>query len=454
VAKSEKLGNFTILLCKLPWQELEEIVEYLRDPSQFTRLGGKLPKGVLLTGQPGTGKTLLAKAIAGEAGVPFFAASGSEFEEMYVGVGARRVRDLFTAAQAKAPCVIFIDEIDAIGSTRNPKDQQYAKMTLNELLVQLDGFQATEGIIVVAATNFPKILDPALTRPGRFDRNVHVPLPDVKGREAILQHYISKVVCGEDVDINVIARGTPGFSGAELSNLVNMAAIRAAVKKQDAVSHEALEYAKDKVMMGAERVSAVIAPEVKKLTAYHEGGHAIVAYFSPHAHPIHKATIMPRGQALGMVHQLPLKDVVSVSYQQMQAELDVCMGGRVAEELIMGKDGVTGGASSDIQRATQVAQQMVTTYGMSDKIGPIYYSADDRMSLSPETRTAIDGEVKRLLEESYTRATQLLTKHSTKLHTLAKLLEEEETLTGKQITQCLEGHRVTLKKSALSLDAN
>lgn len=373
---------------------------------------------------------------------------------MYVGVGARRVRDLFTAAQAKAPCVIFIDEIDAIGSTRNPKDQQYAKMTLNELLVQLDGFQATEGIIVVAATNFPKILDPALTRPGRFDRNVHVPLPDVKGREAILQHYISKVVCGEDVDINVIARGTPGFSGAELSNLVNMAAIRAAVKKQDAVSHEALEYAKDKVMMGAERVSAVIAPEVKKLTAYHEGGHAIVAYFSPHAHPIHKATIMPRGQALGMVHQLPLKDVVSVSYQQMQAELDVCMGGRVAEELIMGKDGVTGGASSDIQRATQVAQQMVTTYGMSDKIGPIYYSADDRMSLSPETRTAIDGEVKRLLEESYTRATQLLTKHSTKLHTLAKLLEEEETLTGKQITQCLEGHRVTLKKSALSLDAN
>jgi len=417
--------------------DLEEIVAYLRDPTKFTHLGGKLPKGVLLTGPPGTGKTLLARAVAGEAGVPFFAASGSEFEEMYVGVGARRVRDLFQAAQAKAPCMIFIDEIDAIGGSRNPKDQSYAKMTLNELLVQLDGFQQTEGVIVIAATNFPKMLDQALTRPGRFDRNVHVPLPDVKGREMILKHYLEKVKCDPEVNVNVIARGTPGFSGADLSNLVNVAAIRAASTQLEAVTEQTLEYAKDKLMMGAERKSAVIAPEVQKLTAYHEGGHAIVAHFTPGAHPIHKATIMPRGQALGMVHQLPLKDVVSVSVQQMRAELDVCMGGRVAEEIIFGADHVTGGASSDIRRATQVAQQMVTTYGMSDKVGPIYYDIDHRADLSPETRAAIDNEVKRLLEESQARATQLLTNHKAHLHKLANKLLEEETLTGDQIRQVL-----------------
>lgn len=422
--------------------DLEEIVAYLRDPSQFTRLGGKLPKGVLLTGPPGTGKTLLARAVAGEAGVPFFAASGSEFEEMYVGVGAKRVRELFAAAQAKVPCVIFIDEIDAIGGARNPKDQQYAKMTLNELLVQLDGFAQTEGVIVLAATNFPRLLDPALTRPGRFDRNVHVPLPDVKGREAIIAHYLKSVKAAPEVDCNVLARGTPGFSGAELQNMVNLAAIRAATMKQEHVTLETLEHAKDKLMMGSERRSAVIAPEVRKLTAYHEGGHAIVAFFTQGAHPIHKATIMPRGQALGLVHQLPKTDQVSVSLQQMKAELDVCMGGRVAEELIFGKDNVTGGASSDIQRATQVAESMVTTYGLSTKVGPVYYSRDHRAELSPETRAAIDSEVRLLLEESQARATAVLTKNKSKLHKLANLLLEQETLNGKQIEQLLEGKTV------------
>jgi len=361
------------------------------------------------------------------------------------------VRDLFQAAQAKAPCMIFIDEIDAIGGTRNPKDQQHAKMTLNELLVQLDGFQQIEGVIVIAATNFPRLLDPALTRPGRFDRNVHVPLPDIKGREEILKHYLDTTKISDEVNVNVLARGTPGFSGAELANMVNLAAIRAASEGEDAVSMAALEHAKDKLMMGAERKSAVIAPEVRKLTAYHEGGHAIVAHYTQGAHPIHKATIMPRGQALGMVHQLPHKDVVSVSVQMMKAELDVCMGGRVAEELIFGKEHVTGGASSDIQRATQVAEQMVTTYGMSTKVGPVYYSLDSRHELSSETRAAIDSEVRRLLEESRARATEVLTKNKSKLHKLANLLLEEETLSGTQINDLLNGGSGKVKAKASSI---
>lgn len=418
-------------------EDLQELVAFLKNPQNFSRLGGKMPKGVLLTGQPGTGKTLLAKAVAGEAGVPFFAACGSEFEEMYVGVGARRVRELFAAAQEKAPALIFIDEIDAIGSARNPKDQQYAKMTLNQLLVELDGFNQQEGVIVIAATNFPKLLDTALTRPGRFDRHVHVALPDIKGRSQILDHYLESVT-HDEVDTNQLARGTPGFTGADLANLVNLAAVRAASKGEDAVTTAQLEFAKDKIMMGAERTSAVMTAEVRKLTAYHEGGHALVAFFTKGAHPIHKATIMPRGQALGMVHQLPENDVVSVSVEQMRAELDVCMGGRAAEELMFGVDKVTSGASSDLERATDVARRMVTHYGLSEKIGPVVYSNDDKSTISPETRLLIDSEVRQLLEDSKKRSMQLLAKHKWKLDKLAKSLLDKETLTGPEIKELLK----------------
>lgn len=418
-------------------EDLQELVAFLKNPQNFSRLGGKMPKGVLLTGQPGTGKTLLAKAVAGEAGVPFFAACGSEFEEMYVGVGARRVRELFAAAQEKAPALIFIDEIDAIGSARNPKDQQYAKMTLNQLLVELDGFNQQEGVIVIAATNFPKLLDTALTRPGRFDRHVHVALPDMKGRSQILDHYLENVT-HDEVDTNQLARGTPGFTGADLANLVNLAAVRAASKGEDAVTTAQLEFAKDKIMMGAERTSAVMTAEVRKLTAYHEGGHALVAFFTKGAHPIHKATIMPRGQALGMVHQLPENDVVSVSVEQMRAELDVCMGGRAAEELMFGVDKVTSGASSDLERATDVARRMVTHYGLSEKIGPVVYSNDDKSTISPETRLLIDSEVRQLLEDSKKRSMQLLAKHKWKLDKLAKSLLDKETLTGPEIKELLK----------------
>lgn len=418
-------------------EDLQELVAFLKNPQNFSRLGGKMPKGVLLTGQPGTGKTLLAKAVAGEAGVPFFAACGSEFEEMYVGVGARRVRELFAAAQEKAPALIFIDEIDAIGSARNPKDQQYAKMTLNQLLVELDGFNQQEGVIVIAATNFPKLLDTALTRPGRFDRHVHVALPDIKGRSQILDHYLENVT-HDEVDTNQLARGTPGFTGADLANLVNLAAVRAASKGEDAVTTAQLEFAKDKIMMGAERTSAVMTAEVRKLTAYHEGGHALVAFFTKGAHPIHKATIMPRGQALGMVHQLPENDVVSVSVEQMRAQLDVCMGGRAAEELMFGVDKVTSGASSDLERATDVARRMVTHYGLSEKIGPVVYSNDDKSTISPETRLLIDSEVRQLLEDSKKRSMQLLAKHKWKLDKLAKSLLDKETLTGPEIKELLK----------------
>jgi len=415
-------------------EDLTEMVAFLKNPENFSRLGGKMPKGVLLTGAPGTGKTLLAKAVAGEAGVPFFAAAGSEFEEMYVGVGAKRIRELFKAAQEKAPAVIFIDEIDAIGSARNPKDQQFAKMTLNQLLVELDGFNQKEGVIVIAATNFPKILDPALTRPGRFDQHVHVAVPDMKGRKQILDHYLESVTVGE-VDTNQLARGTPGFTGAKLANLVNLAAVRAASKGEDAVTQAQLEYAKDKILMGAERTSAVMTEKGRKLTAYHEGGHALVAHFTKGAYPIHKATIMPRGQALGMVMQLPENDVVSVTVEQMRAELDVCMGGRAAEEFVFGVDQVTSGASSDLQRATDVARRMVTQYGLSEKVGPVVYSDGD--TLSGTTRVLIDSEVKQLLEDSKKRSMQLLVKHKWKLDKLAETLLDKETLSGSEIRELL-----------------
>jgi ATP-dependent metalloprotease len=328
---------------------------------------------MLLMGPPGTGKTLLARAIAGEAGVPFFYASGSEFEEMYVGVGARRVRDLFEAAKARTPCIIFIDEIDAIGSTRQLKEQGAMKMTLNQLLVEMDGFEQNNGVIVIGATNFADVLDSALLRPGRFDKHVTVPLPDVAGRKEVLDHYLSTIPVDDDVSVDVLARGTPGMSGAELSNLVNQAALKASLDGEDAVTHAVLEYAKDKILMGAERKSALISPESARLTAYHEGGHALVATKTKGAHPIHKATIMPRGQALGMVMQLPTGDQTSMSRRQMLADLDVCMGGRVAEEVVFGADEVTSGASSDLMQATRLAREMVTKWGMTDGVGPVFH---------------------------------------------------------------------------------
>ena len=429
--------------------ELEEIVEFLKDPQKFQRLGGKIPKGALLIGSPGTGKTLIARAVAGEANVPFFTISGSDFVEMFVGVGASRVRDMFEQGKKNAPCIIFIDEIDAVGRHRGAgygggNDER--EQTLNQLLVEMDGFEANEGVIILAATNRPDVLDPALLRPGRFDRQIQVPLPDVKGRERIIKVHMKKVPLSNNVDAAVLAKGTPGFSGAELANIVNEAALLAARKNKRVVSMEDFESAKDKVMMGAERRSMAMNEEEKKLTAYHEAGHAIVALHEPESDPIHKATIVPRGRALGMVMRLPEGDRYSYSVAKMKANLSVGMGGRVAEEIIFGADMVTNGASGDIQQVTNLARRMVTEWGMSDEIGMVDYAEADahyrEKRISGETSSKIEREVRRLIDEGYTQAKKILTDHIEDLHKLAKALLEYELLSGDEIKAILRGEAI------------
>ncbi|EGF93366.1 metalloprotease [Asticcacaulis biprosthecium C19] len=432
-------------------EELQEVVDFLKDPSKFQKLGGKIPKGALLVGPPGTGKTLLARAVAGEAGVPFFSISGSDFVEMFVGVGASRVRDMFDQAKKNAPCIIFIDEIDAVGRHRGAghgggNDER--EQTLNQLLVEMDGFEAQEGIIIIAATNRPDVLDTALLRPGRFDRQVTVPNPDLSGREAILRVHMKPVPLAVDVDVKVIARGTPGFSGADLANLVNEAALMAARKDRKLVTMRDFEDAKDKVLMGAERKSMAMSEVEKKNTAYHEGGHAIVALKVPEADPVHKATIIPRGRALGMVMQLPEGDRYSQNYVQMTSRLAILMAGRVAEEIIFGKEKVTSGASSDIQQATRLAKAMVTRWGYSDTLGLVNYkdSEDEHgvfgRDVSESTSQKIDEEIRRLVQTGYDDAKRILTENLDGLHRLAKTLLEIETLTGDEIAKILNGEEI------------
>jgi cell division protease FtsH len=436
--------------------DLQEIVDFLKDPQRFQRLGGRIPKGVLLVGPPGTGKTLLARAIAGEANVPFFTISGSDFVEMFVGVGASRVRDMFEQAKKNAPCIVFIDEIDAVGRHRGAglgggNDER--EQTLNQLLVEMDGFEANEGIILIAATNRPDVLDPALLRPGRFDRHVVVPNPDIIGREKILRVHIRKVPLGPDVDIRTIARGTPGFSGADLANLVNEAALMAARRGKRLVNMAEFEDAKDKVMMGAERRSMVMTDEEKRLTAYHEGGHALVALHMPPSDPIHKATIIPRGRALGMVMRLPERDQFSVTREKFLADLAVAMGGRVAEEVIFGHEKVTSGASADIEMATRMARAMVTKYGMSDELGPLAYGSNEdevflghsvarHQNMSEETQRRVDEEIAKLVRAAHEKARDIIVGHLDDLHVIAKGLLEYETLSGEEIRALLRGEDI------------
>jgi cell division protease FtsH len=434
--------------------DLTEIVDFLKDPSKYQALGGKIPKGCLLIGPPGTGKTLLARAIAGEANVPFFTISGSDFVEMFVGVGASRVRDMFEQGKKNAPCIIFIDEIDAVGRHRGigvggGNDER--EQTLNQLLVEMDGFEANEGVILIAATNRPDVLDPALLRPGRFDRQIMVPVPDMNGREKVLNVHLKKIVTAPGVKSAIIARGTPGFSGADLANLVNEAALLAARYNKKMVSMSDLESAKDKVMMGAERKSMIMSEDEKKLTAYHEGGHALVSLFFPASDPIHKATIIPRGRALGMVMRLPEADRFSLTREKMIADLAVAMGGRVAEELIFGYDKVTSGASSDIQQASKMARAMVTEWGMSDKVGPLYYGSDNQdvyqhgsnqKARSFDMANLIESEVKLLVESGFNQAKKILTDHEDQLHLIAKALLEYETLTGQEIKDIVDGKQI------------
>ncbi|MBY0428283.1 MAG: ATP-dependent zinc metalloprotease FtsH [Alphaproteobacteria bacterium] len=437
-------------------QELTEIVDFLREPQKFQRLGGKIPKGVLLVGPPGTGKTLIARAVAGEANVPFFTISGSDFVEMFVGVGAARVRDMFEQGKKNAPCIIFIDEIDALGRKRGAgvgggNDER--EQTLNQLLVEMDGFEANEGVILIAATNRPDVLDPALLRPGRFDRQVVVPNPDIAGREKILRVHMRKVPLAADVDARVIARGTPGFSGADLANLVNEAALMAARRNLNTIGMAELEHAKDKVMMGAERRSMVMTEKEKKLTAYHEVGHALVGIHMPEHDPLHKVTIIPRGRALGVTMSLPEQDRYSMSKLQLKSQLASLFGGRVAEEIIFGGDNVTTGASNDIERATGLARRMVTEFGMNETLGTVRYNSNEeevfmghsvarQQNVSEETNRRIDDEVRKLIDWAESKAREILTTHLEDLHKVSKALLEYETLSGDEVRALLRGESI------------
>ena len=460
IENNKKVTFDDVAGCDESKQELEEVVEFLKEPEKFQRLGGKIPKGVLLVGPPGTGKTLLAKAVAGEANVPFFSISGSDFVEMFVGVGASRVRDMFAQAKKNAPCLLFIDEIDAVGRHRGAglgggNDER--EQTLNQLLVEMDGFDENENVILIAATNRPDVLDPALLRPGRFDRQVTVSNPDVRGREAILKVHVRKVPLAKDVSLTVVARGTPGFSGAELANLVNEAALIAARKNKRKVTSADFDEAKDKVLMGNERKSVAMDEKEKRNTAYHEAGHAICTLHVPEADPIHKATIIPRGRALGMVQQLPEKDQYSYSRAKMHSTLTIFMGGRVAEELMFGYDAVTSGASSDISAATNLARSMVMEWGMSDKLGPIRYSENSNevflgksvtqnQNMSEETASLVDEEIKAFVNQGYENAKKILTEHREDWEKLAEALMEYETLTGEEINDLLAGKPIDKTK--------
>ena len=442
-------------------EDVAELVDFLRDPSKFQKLGGRIPRGVLMVGSPGTGKTLLAKAIAGEAKVPFFTISGSDFVEMFVGVGASRVRDMFEQAKKHAPCIIFIDEIDAVGRHRGAGlggGHDEREQTLNQLLVEMDGFEGNEGIIVIAATNRPDVLDPALLRPGRFDRQVVVPLPDVRGREQIVKVHMRKVPLDKDVDASIIARGTPGFSGADLANLVNEAALFAARSNNRVVNMENFEKAKDKIMMGAERKSMVMDDDEKKLTAYHEAGHAIVGLTVPSHDPVYKVSIIPRGRALGVTMFLPEQDRYSHSKQRLESQISSLFGGRIAEEIIFGADAVTTGASNDIERATELARNMVTRWGLSEKLGPLMYTEEEgevflgrsvtqHKQMSDETAHVIDEEIRRFIDRNYDRAAQILNDNMEKLHTMADALIRYETIDADQISDIMEGRDVRPPKT-------
>ncbi len=447
-------------------EEVAELVDFLKDPSKFQKLGGKIPSGVLMVGSPGTGKTLLARAIAGEAKVPFFTISGSDFVEMFVGVGASRVRDMFETAKKHSPCIIFIDEIDAVGRHRGAGlggGHDEREQTLNQLLVEMDGFEGNEGVIVIAATNRPDVLDPALLRPGRFDRQVVVPLPDIRGREQILKVHIRKVPEAEDVKLAIIARGTPGFSGADLANLVNEAALFAARENSKAVSMSHFERAKDKIMMGTERRSMVMSEKEKKLTAYHEAGHAIVGRLVPEHDPVYKVSIIPRGRALGVTMFLPEEDRYSLSKKHLESQISSLFGGRIAEELIYGKDSVTTGASNDIERATDIARNMVTKWGLSDRLGPLTYSEDEgevflgrsvtqHKNLGDDTARIIDEEIRSLIDTNYERATSLLKEHVDVLHTMTDALMKYETIDANQIDALMEGRDVPAPKDWVDMD--
>ena len=447
-------------------EEVQEVVEYLKNPKKFMKLGGKIPRGVLLVGSPGTGKTLLARAIAGEADVPFFTISGSDFVEMFVGVGASRVRDMFEQGKKNAPCIIFIDELDAVGRSRGAglgggNDER--EQTLNQILVEMDGFETNDGVIIIAATNRPDVLDPALLRPGRFDRQVIVPLPDIVGRGKILKIHSKKISIGPDVKLKIVAKGTPGFSGADLANLVNEAALLAARKNKRIVTMQEFEEAKDKVMMGPERKSMVMTEEDKKLTAYHEGGHAIVAINEKASDPIHKATIIPRGRALGVVWTIPERDKYSHSREYLEANISKAMGGRIAEELIFGHDKVTSGASSDIQMATKLAKDMVTKFGMSDQLGPLAYGENEdevflgrsitrHQQMSEETAKKVDAEIKRIVDVGYKKAKKILTEKIDDLHKLAKALLVYETLSGEEISDIIFKNKYPERKEVEDLN--